>query len=99
MARETVLKNCIDENGIEYDRYGRMKFHPSFHDKQNTFMTVSELEYICKFSEYDDLKTLAYAIGRTETVVAMVLCNAKKDGTYEYFKNNNFHWGDVDEKR
>jgi len=87
------LRGCTDENGFEYDSYGRMKFHPDFHDRQNSPMTVSDLEYLCKFSDVDDLKTLSYALGRTEGVLAMTLTNAKKSGAYEYFKNNNFHWG------
>lgn len=79
---------------IEYDRLGRMRYHPFFHDKQGTRFTESEMIYICKFWDKDKTKNLSLALGRTETSLAKKIQVLKKDWRYEYYKNYD---GDYDE--
>lgn len=83
--------------GIEYDSYKRMKYHPEFHFSHGKHFTESDLEYICKFAEVDDARTLAFAIGKTEATINEKLKLLRRQGLYEYYKNLNKYWGITDE--
>lgn len=77
---------------IEYDSLKRMKYHPEFHFSHGKPFTESDLEYICKFAEVDDSRTIGFAIGKTEGTVNRKLNELRKEGLYEYYKNLNKHW-------
>jgi len=77
---------------IEYDNYGRMLYHPKYHPNQGKPFTESELEYICKFHEVDELRTISFAIGRTEVAINGKIMDLKRKGQYEFYKNLNKHW-------
>ncbi|MCZ8514755.1 hypothetical protein O9H85_20465 [Paenibacillus filicis] len=53
-------------DGIEYDQSGGIKYHPVFHPKHGIPFTDEEMEYLCFFWDYDDARTLAFALGKTE---------------------------------
>jgi len=76
----------------EYDKFGRMKFHPDYHFTHGQPFTESELEYICKYFEADGLKMLSFAIGKTEKAISNKLSQLKKSGSYEYYKKLNKYW-------
>lgn len=78
--------------GIIFDRYGRMQYHPDFHPNHGVKMTEEELEYLCKFCEVDDWRTMAFALGRTEHTLRTKVNDLKKDGRFEYYKNLSKHW-------
>ena len=82
----------LNVDAIEYDKFGRMKYHPEFHYAHGLPFTNKELEYICKYHDVDDLRTLSFAIGKTETTIANKLSQLKKSGRYEYYKNLNKNW-------
>lgn len=88
----TVL---VDE--FQYDNFGRMKYHPEIHFSHGKPFTEVELEYICKYHEVDDLKTLAFAIGKTEMTVATRITLLKKEGKFQYYRRLNKHWGYLNE--
>ncbi|WP_163102280.1 DNA-entry nuclease [Peribacillus alkalitolerans] len=73
----------VDEE-VEYDTSGRMKYHPSFHENQGQPWTASDLEYLCKFHEFDELETLALALGRTKSTCAHKVSEFKRNGLFEY---------------
>lgn len=82
----------VESVEITYDKHGRMLYHPEFHFSHGTHFTESDLEYICKFSEVDHARHLAFAIGKTEHTIRTKISNLKRSGKYEYYKNLNKHW-------
>lgn len=64
-------------NKIKYDDYNRMLYHSGFHPNQRKLFTESELEYICKYFEFDELRTIAFAVGRTEAVITVKIIQLK----------------------
>jgi hypothetical protein len=80
------------KDGIEFDRLGRMKFHPDFHQNHKTPFSQSDLEYLCKYFDVDPIRTIAFALGRTEHTCATKVSALKKQGLFEYYKNLNKHW-------
>lgn len=80
------------DDGIQLDRFGRMLYHPDFHPNHKKPYTVEDIEYLCKFWEYDHRRSLAYALGRPEHSLASVVNRLRKEGLYEYYKSLNKHW-------
>ncbi|MGF7049128.1 hypothetical protein J2T13_003636 [Paenibacillus sp. DS2015] len=74
-------------DGIEYDGFKRMKFHPDFHFNHGKPFTMDDLEYLCTFYEIDDIRTLAFALGKTEHVCRTKYAILKKAGLVEYYRN------------
>jgi hypothetical protein len=70
----------------EFDNSNRMLFHPDFHFSSGAF-TEEELIYLCKFYEYDEPRTVSFALGRTENSIGVKVAKLKKQGLYEYYKN------------
>ena len=54
--------------------------------------TESELEYICRFNEYDGYRKVALGIDRPEGSVDKKLRDLKRDGLYEHYKNIRMYW-------
>lgn len=86
-----MLSN-LEVTPIEYDELGRMKYHPSFHENHRKPFTESVLEYMCKYWHLDEVKTMALALGKTETATSQKVCDLKKCGQFDYYKNLNKHW-------
>lgn len=80
------------DQGIEYDSFGRMKYNPEFHPNNKKQMYESDYEYLCRFYEVDDIKTLSMAMGRSETSLYQRVSYLKKIGLYEHYKNLRKHW-------
>lgn len=80
------------ELNVQFDKHGRMKYHPEFHPNNGKPFTESDLEYLCKYWEYDHTQSLAFALGRTEATVRTKVNYLKKIGLYEYYKNRNKYW-------
>lgn len=75
-----------DDGGIKFDRNGRMLYHPEFHPNKGKPYTEDDLEYICKFCHFDDLRSLSFAVGRPETSVRVIIANLMKEGKFGYYK-------------
>ena len=71
---------------VTYDRHNRMQYHPDFHFAHREPFTDEELEYLCKYYEIDHTRTLAFALGKTETTLRSKVNNLKKIGMYEVYK-------------
>jgi DNA-binding MarR family transcriptional regulator len=76
----------VCEEGLRYDSMGRILYHPEFHPNHRKPFTAEELEYLCRFYEVDDSRTMAFALGRTESTVLAKVSELKKRGLYEYYK-------------
>lgn len=75
----------IPSEGIEYDEDGRLKYHPDFHTEQGKQFTTMEIAYLCKFLDTDDLKSLSFALGRTEQVLYNMIATIKKNNLFDHF--------------
>lgn len=82
----------MEQVEISYDKFGRMQYHPEFHFSHGKQFTESDLEYICKFYEVDNIQCLAFAIGKTEHTIRTKVVELRKRGLYEHYKNLNKHW-------
>jgi hypothetical protein len=71
---------------LRFDKYGRMLAHPDYHPNNRKAYTEEELEYLCKFCDYDDLRSMSYALGKPEMGIAMQIKKLKKEGKFEYYK-------------
>lgn len=77
---------------VEYDDQGRIKYNPFYHTNQGKPWTMSDLEYLCKYSEVDELESMAMALGRTKNTVAEKLYQLRKNHRYELYRNLNRYW-------
>jgi hypothetical protein len=73
-------------DGISYDSYGRMEYHPDFHPNHLVNMNAEEFEYLCYFWEYDSARTMAYALGRTENNLRSSVYKLKQSGRFDMYK-------------
>lgn len=86
------MEQPLTDLHVELDSNGRIAYHPELHAKQGTPWSEEDIEYMCKYHEYDDLKTLSAALERTQLTIATKLCRLQKTGRYEYYKNRNKYW-------
>lgn len=77
---------------VQYDSCNRLIYHPEFHPNHGKPMTEKELEYLCKYYDFDGAKSISMGLGRTEKAVAYKVQQLKKDGRFEYYKHLNKHW-------
>jgi len=79
-------------DGITYDKQGRMSYNPEFHFAHGKPFTESDLEYICKFYEVDEARTISFAIGKTEHTIRSKVDLLRRKGLFEYYRTLNKHW-------
>ena len=75
-----------------YDRSGRMKYHPEFHENHGKSWTADDLEYLCKFHDTCGLNDIGFALGRPATSCATKIDYLKKQGQYEFYRNLNKYY-------
>lgn len=85
-------QQTMSNGSINYNRYNRMEFNPLYHFSHGKPFTESDLEYICKFYDYDGAKMTSLAIGKTEATISSKIHYLRKKGLYSYYKNLNKHW-------
>lgn len=81
-----------NDDEITYDSCNRMNYHQEFHFANGKRFTESELEYMCKFYDVDDARTIGFALGRTEKAIFLKTSLLKKSSLFDYYKNLNKHW-------
>lgn len=77
---------------ITYDKRGRMRYHPDYHPNMGKPWTQSDIEYLCKYFEVDDINALSFALGRTADSISVKVTRLQQQGKYEYYKNLNKYW-------
>ncbi|MEJ9151050.1 DNA-entry nuclease [Bacillus smithii] len=77
---------------IQFDKWGRMMYHPDYHPNHGKPFIESDLEYLCKYWEYDHRRTMSFALGRPEHSLASMVAKLRKEGLFEYYKNLNKYW-------
>lgn len=76
----------VPEEGIEYDKRGRLMYHPELHPNQGKPFSDEETAYLCKFFEVDQMKSLSLALGRVEQSLEYRMVYLRKLGLIEYYK-------------
>ncbi|GIP14374.1 hypothetical protein J40TS1_00160 [Paenibacillus montaniterrae] len=74
-------------DGIQYDKQGRMVAHPDFHPNHGKPFSVDDLEYLCMFYETDNVRSLSYALGKSEHVIAVKYSRLKQEGLVEFYRD------------
>ena len=77
--------------GIEYDNFGRIKFHPDYHFNHKKPFTDEELEYICKYYDTDGPRAIGFALGRTEMTIRTKVDWLKKNNLIGKYKSLNHY--------
>lgn len=65
---------------IEYDRWGRMKYHPEIHFKQGKEWDKEDIEYLINWIDKIGYEEMSLALGRTEGVIANKVNHLRKKG-------------------
>lgn len=75
-----------NQDGVEYNSHGRMKYHPDYHENHGKPFTVKELSYMC--SVWDSMKKadIALALGRTHGTVLSKAADLRKNGQFDYYR-------------
>lgn len=71
---------------VEYYSNGRMKYTPEYHDKHAKGYKISDLIYICENYRRGKRKQVALAVGRTESAISQLVCELRKSGQFDYYK-------------
>ncbi len=67
-------------NGVTYDKYGRMNYHPEFHSKQKTHWTVADQKYLIENYELFGPEQISLALERTIHTVMTRAYELRKQG-------------------
>jgi hypothetical protein len=54
--------------------------------------TEAELEYLCRFWDYDGQEMMSYALDRSEKNLRSQVWKLRKSGKFDYYKHLNKHW-------
>lgn len=75
------------QNEVEYDKAGRMKYNPEFHENNGKGWTTEELIYLVKMKDSMTWADLSLALGRTHSATAQAYYKLKKEGLLECYKD------------
>lgn len=81
------MSKTILIDGLEYDRFRRLKYNPEFHENHKKDWTTKEIIYLCKMKDTMKWSELSLALGRTHTTCATKYHELKKQGLLGYYKN------------
>lgn len=73
-------------DGITYDRFNRMLYHPEFHFNHGKTFSGEELEYLCMFYGVDHVRSLAFALGRTEHTIRVKYDRLRREGLVDMYR-------------
>jgi hypothetical protein len=74
-------------DGIMYDKSNRMQYHPEFHTRQSERFTSEDLEYLSMFYGIDKCRTLAFGLGKTESVITAKYNYLKRKGLISFYRD------------
>lgn len=90
MGKRGILSpdpEAIALDGVSYS-FGRyMDYHPNYHPNHGKPFSREDLEYLCTYYDFDDIRTLAFALGRTERTCICRYGRLKKLGLLDYYRN------------
>ena len=65
---------------ITYDNFGRMKYHPDFHQRNGQPWTREEIQYVIDYYDYSGSEEMSLALERTITTVQTKVSTLRKRG-------------------
>lgn len=65
---------------VQFDRQGRMQYHPDFHPNHQTPWKYSDEKYLIENYALDGPEAVSLALGRTIHVVMQRACQLRKEG-------------------
>lgn len=79
---------AIALEGVSYS-FGRyMNYHPDYHPNHREPFSRDDLEYLCAYYEFDDIRTIAFALGRTERTCITRYARLNKLGLVDHYRNS-----------
>lgn len=69
-----------EKNDVEYDRWGRMKYHPEYHPNQKSPWTTTDQKYLIENYEKSGASEVSFALGRTIRTVMQRVYELRKKG-------------------
>ncbi|MCB2297765.1 hypothetical protein [Clostridium tagluense] len=93
MNGSVVFKEAaqMQEKPIEYDRYGRMKYNPSYHENTGKPWTTDDLEYLINWYYKIGTDEMMFALGRPATTICGKVNELKKNGLMKKPAIRTFH--------
>lgn len=87
------LEQVLDPepDGLQYDRLGRMKYHPDFHDNHGKRFSDEELCYLAKFYKFDGRRHVSLALGRPEGPVQKKYLELLHSKRLDFYKNLDYY--------
>ncbi|MEH6848600.1 DNA-entry nuclease [Bacillus pseudomycoides] len=77
---------------IQYDNQNRMRYHPEFHFAHKLPFSEEDLEYLCKFYDFDNTQAMSFALGKTEKAIVNQVSKLKKAGMFLFYKTLDKHY-------
>lgn len=73
----------------QYDKHGRLKYNPEYHDNHGSIWSEEDLVYLYSMHDVMPRKSLSMALGRTETTVStkLYLLKNKQKKKYRYYRD------------
>jgi len=68
------------DTSVQYDKYGRMRYHPDYHGKQGAPWTTTDETYLIAHYYVDGPEKVSLALERTILTVMERACQLRKDG-------------------
>lgn len=87
MAERIVLES----QGVTYDRYGRMQYHPDFHGKQKDPWTTTDQQYLIDNYESMGPEQVSLALERTIHTVMTRAYELRKKGLMRKAATRTYH--------
>lgn len=81
----------IEVQDVAYDRYGRMKYHPEYHSKQQTPWTVEDQNYLIENYVLLGPEQISFALERTIHTVMQRACELRKIGVMKKLSKKIYH--------
>lgn len=76
---------------IQYDTYGKMKYHPDYHGKHGTPWSYNDLQYLIKWYYIIGPEEMSFALERTMTTVSHKAKELTKQGVMIKPVKSNWH--------
>ncbi|MTI95206.1 MAG: DNA-entry nuclease [Firmicutes bacterium] len=74
------------ESNVQYDRWGRMKYHPDYHENHRKPWDKEDDMYLCAMHGSMKIGDIALALGRTYRSAAQRLETLKRKRLYKRYR-------------
>lgn len=88
---KNIAINPNEIQGVTYDRYGRMNYHPELHGKQKMPWTVIDQKYLIENYDLLGPEQLSFDLERTIHTVMQRACQLRKQGMMTKPAKRNYH--------